>query len=133
MGRSYVLPLRSIVYVRLEPTVSMLRPPEPPLDLRDRVLDAVAESPAPTRREVRIRELSLLIAAGAVTCGLFAVFGGVRGGPRPWELVATTAVGTAVIAGIALWMGVARGKAMIGRAGAWLWGTMVLAPLAFLA
>ena len=113
--------------------MSALSPPEPPSDLRARVLDAVARSPMPDRRQVRLREVGLLIAAGAATCALFAFFGGVRVGPRPMPLVIATAVGTAVIAVAALWLGVARGKSMIGRPRAWLLATAVLAPLAYLA
>jgi hypothetical protein len=80
-----------------------------------------------------LRALSLLIAAGASTLGLFAVFGGIRVGPRPWDLVVMTGAGTAAVAAVALWIAVARGKAMIGRSRAWLWGGIVIAPLGYLA
>jgi len=111
----------------------MLSPPEPPAELRVKVLEAIGRLPAPTRRQVRLREWALLTAAGAFTCALFVLFGGIRVGPRPIELVIATTAGSTAIGAAALWIAVARGKSMIGRPRALLLATVILAPVGYLA
>jgi hypothetical protein len=101
-------------------------------DLRQRVLEAAKRQPAPTRRQVRLRHLGYALLTAAVTLAAFFIVGGPRPGPRPLALVAATAMGAFVVAGIALYSAMGRGRGMLGRARAWLLGVAVAAPVAFL-
>jgi hypothetical protein len=86
-------------------------------DLRDRVLAAIAEIPAPTRRQLVRRQAWLVLAgiAGALT--LFAVEGGLRATGRPPSLVAWTALGTSCLSGVGMWFLFTRGRS--GRRRRW--------------
>jgi hypothetical protein len=101
-------------------------------DLKSRVLAAAASQASPTRRQRAIRSTILAASALAVPLFLFALAGGPRVGPRPLELVATTAIGTAIIAMSALFVAAGRGPSMLGRSRRRLLGTAVIVPVAFL-
>lgn len=103
------------------------------VDMKERVLAAVAEVPAPTRAEV-MRARAWLLACGVV--GALAVFvlkGGLRLIARPPLLVALTSVGTAAISGVGMWFLFTRGRSMLGRPRTVLIGAAVLAVLGFVA
>ena len=100
--------------------------------LKDRVLDEVAKQPAPTRREV-VRSTAILVGCGIfVALVLFFLKGGLRVTGRPPLLVALTSVGTAVIAGVGMWILFTRGRSMLGRPRALLVWAAVLSALGFL-
>ena len=101
-------------------------------DLKSRVLAAAASQASPTRRQRAIRSTILAASALLVPLLLFALAGGPRVGPRPLELVATTAIGTAIIAMSALFVAAGRGPSMLGRSRRRLLGTAVIVPVAFL-
>jgi len=101
-------------------------------DLKSRVLAAAASQASPTRRQRAIRSTILAASALIVPLLLFALAGGPRVGPRPLELVATTAIGTAIIAMSALFVAAGRGPSMLGRSRRRLLGTAVIVPVAFL-
>jgi hypothetical protein len=101
-------------------------------DLRQRVLEATRREPAPSRRQVRARQLTIWTLAVAATLALFFMVGGPRPGPRPLALVTATAMGAFAVAAVALWSAVG-GQGMLGRARTWLLVVAMLAPLAFLA
>src|SRR5262245_37151682 len=101
-------------------------------ELKRRILAATASEPSPTRRQRRIRSALRMASALAVPLVLFALVGGLRVGPRPPALVATTALGTSGIAAIALVVAVGRGSSMLGRSRRRLLATAALVPIAFL-
>jgi hypothetical protein len=101
-------------------------------DLRRRVLEAARRQPAPTRRQVRLRNLVYAATAIAGTLAAFFAVGGPRPGPRPLALVAATALGAFAVAAVALYSAAGRGRGMLGRARGWLLGVTFAAPLAFL-
>jgi len=76
-----------------------------------------------------------LLAALAVMAAVLVFFaaGGVRLTGRPLPLVLATSTGTAVIAGVAIWAGLGRGRSMLGRQRALLMAVGLLGPLALLA
>jgi hypothetical protein len=104
----------------------------PTPDLKHRILAAAASESSPTRRQRAVGSAIRAVSALAVPLLLFALIDGVRLGPRPPGLAATTAFGTASIAAWALFAALARGRSMLGRSRGRLLGTAVLAPLAFL-
>ena len=101
-------------------------------ELKQRVLDRVAQVPAPTRVET-IRARLWLYMAGIV--GALAIFffrGGVRLTNRPPKLVAITSLGTSVIAGIGMYfLFTKQGRHMLRRPWTWLAGAAVLSALGF--
>jgi hypothetical protein len=101
-------------------------------DLKSRVLAAAASEASPTRRQRATGSTILAASALAVPLLLFVLAGGPRVGPRPLELVATTAIGTALIAVSALFLAAGRGPSMLGRSRRRLLGTAVIVPVAFL-
>jgi hypothetical protein len=101
-------------------------------DLKRRVLAATASEKSPTRQQRVLRSALLAASAVAVPLLMLALVGGPRVGPRPLPLVVTTALGTAVIAVLALLLAVARGPSMLGRSTRRLLGTAALVPVAFL-
>ncbi len=105
----------------------------PPADLRARVLAEVAREPAPSRREVRVRN-AVLFASGFVVPGaVFLLSGGVHTTGRPQALLLATAIGASAIALVALVVAAGRGRSMLGRSGAVLIGLALATPLAMLA
>lgn len=101
-------------------------------DLKRRVLAVTASEASPTRRQRVMRSAILAASAVAVPFLLLALVGGPRVGPRPLPLVATTALGTAGIAVLALVLAVGRGPSMLGHSTRRLLGTAVMVPVAFL-
>lgn len=93
-------------------------------DRKAALMALVRATPSPTRAEHRLR--SLLVAGGAValTSGLFLAVGGLRPGgaldaevtlTRPPALILATALGAAVLAALAWWGLIGRGRSMLGR------------------
>jgi hypothetical protein len=101
----------------------------PSADLRARVLAAATRERVPTRGEIRARNAALLLSGFVVPVGVFFVYGGLRGGPRPETLVAETAIGAAAIALTVSVIALGRGRSMLGRAGVWLLALALLTPV----
>jgi hypothetical protein len=91
----------------------------PSEDLKLRLLREVASAPASTRTAESLRAAWLLGCAVAASIATYLVLGGVRITGRPISLVVGTVLGV-----------VARGRAMSGRASAWLTTVALLSPLA---
>lgn len=105
--------------------------PQPPPDVRTRVLDAVRRNPAPTRAQGVRRRIGSVVAGFALTLAV-GVRLGVHLGARPVGYIGLLAVAWLLIAATATWAGVARGASMIGRAIAWKIAVIVLVPLGML-
>jgi hypothetical protein len=104
-----------------------------PPDLKQRILDEAKRHPAPTRSALTVGS-ALAILAGTLFCvALFLAVGGHRPSTRPPALVAITAGGALLIAAVALWIAVRRGRSMLGRPLQWLVALACLTPLALLA
>ena len=101
-------------------------------DLKQRILAAAASEASPTRRQRVVRTAIRAVSALGVSLLLFTLVGGVRLGPRPLELVAMTALGTAAIAALALFAAFGRGPSMLGPTRGRLLATVVIVPVAFL-
>jgi hypothetical protein len=100
--------------------------------LKDRVLHQIAQQPAPTRREVH-RSTAILFGCGiSGALVIFFLEGGVRVTGRPALLMALTSLGTALIAGVAMWILFTRGRSMLGRPRALLVWAPVLSAIGFL-
>lgn len=97
-----------------------MKAPQPPADLRARVLDAARTMPATPRAIVkRESTLVMLLGAAAIVVTFFAI-GGADLRTRPPAFLATTALGWSAIAAAATWAGAMRGGQMLGRSGALL-------------
>src|SRR5262245_14707490 len=92
-------------------------------DLKSRVLAAVAEIPAPTRRDLLRRQASSIAAGVAFALGLFWIEGGLRLMGRPPTLVAWTALGTSCFTGLGMWFLFRRGGSGLRRG----WPALALA------
>jgi hypothetical protein len=101
-------------------------------DLKQRILAATLAEASPTRRQRTFRSTARAASALAVPLLLFALVGGARVEPRPLELVALTALGTAAIAASALLLAAGRGSSMLGRSRRRLLGGAAIVPVAFL-
>jgi len=101
-------------------------------DLKHRILAAAASEPSRTRRQRVVGSAIRAVSALAGPLLLFTLVGGARLGPRPLGLVATTALGTSIIAAWALFAAFGRGPSMLGRTRGRLLGTAVVVPVAFL-
>src|SRR5262245_44511615 len=104
-----------------------------PPDMRPRVLAALRSEPAPTQRAVQQRGRMALGVCALIALAIFTHFGGIRIYDRPGLLVVWTCLGWGVAAGVAAALGVARGRAMLGRSTASLAMLVALTPLALLA
>ncbi len=110
--------------------------PTPPLrpELLDDMLELFDASPSPTRRASRWR--SALLAGGCVILSMlvFFAYGGLRdsGGPRPVVLIAATTAGSALITGLALWLGAGQ-RSMLARPARLLLAVLVGTPIALFA
>lgn len=96
------------------------RPPQPAAKERstandDAFLDSIANDPSPSRRQIRVRNLLLFVAAAVVLAELFRWWGGIRPTGRPLTLMLETALGAASIAAVAVWTIAGRGRSMVGR------------------
>ncbi len=119
------------------------------VELRARVLAAVAAEASPTRATIRRRNGLIGIVATASAIGAFALFAALMSdgqllrlggdiGPqyhleRPVALVLTTTGGALGLAAAAVWLALGRGRSMLGRSRRWLLLGSVLIPLALLA
>jgi hypothetical protein len=117
--------------------------------LKARVLAAAQDEPSPTRAAVKRRNILISMLAAASGVGAFVIFALLtsdgelvrQGGEvathrhleRSVSLVVTTAGGAVVIAAIALWFALRRGRSMLGRPRRWLVGGIALIPLALFA
>jgi hypothetical protein len=111
----------------------MMRASEPAPDLKQRVLAAVRSEPATTRPAERLRAGLVLAICAAIAVAIFIEFGGLRRYERPIVLVAWTCLGWVLATGAAAWIGIARGRSMLGRSTAALATLIVLTPFALLA
>jgi hypothetical protein len=98
-------------------------------DRRSRVLAAIGEIPAPTRRELVRRQAWLVLAGIAGALSLFWVEGGMRATGRPPSLIAWTALGTACFSGVGMWFLFTRSRSGFRRGWAVL-GLATLVPVA---
>lgn len=99
--------------------------------LRDRVLDAAAAQPAPTRSSARLWAVVTYVLAliGAVVSFLGA--GGFsHSAGRPWPLTVGIAAGALVLAIVVGALGWWRGRSMVGRPAALLAVVVAMAPIA---
>jgi hypothetical protein len=96
------------------------------LEQRRRVIAAIGEIAAPTRRELVRRQVWLIIAGVAGALSLFWVEGGLRATGRPPSLVAWTSLGTSCFVGAGMWFLFTRGRFGLRRR----WPVLVLATLA---
>jgi hypothetical protein len=101
---------------------------DPTPDLKRRVLSAVRAEPAPTYGAERQRAWLVLGASVVVAVAIFAHFGGVRPYERPASLVMWTSLGWSAAASAAAWIGMTRGRSMLGRTTAVLVTTIVAIP-----
>jgi len=106
---------------------------EPPPEIKARALAAVRAEPALTRSAARQRARLVLGICAAIALAIFVEFGGVRRYDRPGPLVVWTCLGWSAAASAAAWIGVARGRSMLGRSTASLVTLIVATPLALLA
>lgn len=105
----------------------------PPSELRARVLAAARSELSPTRERVQRRERVAWALSLAAPLALFWAFDGARLAPRPLPLVITTATSALLVALVALWLGLSRGRSSVGRSRWLLWLTLLLTPLVLLA
>jgi hypothetical protein len=101
--------------------------------LRAQVLQQARQQPAPTRRQLFVGHALLAALITLTPVSIFLAMGGVRAAPRPLALVLETALGSALLALIAVAAGLGRGRSMLGRSRIWLVSMVLLTPLALLA
>lgn len=102
-------------------------------DLRARVLAEAGRTPSPTRAQVRLRNLALLISGIVLPLVVFVCWGGVRPTGRPDSLIFETAGGAAAVALVVVIVALRRGRSMLGRAGSWLLAAAVVTPIVLFA
>jgi negative regulator of sigma F NrsF-like protein len=110
-----------------------MNPTTPSEDLKMRVMRAVEATPAPTRAVESKRNVRLVAGALLLSFVVYLAWGGVRMTGRPTSLVVGTVAGTAIVAGLAIWAALGRGRAMLGRTTRLLTTVVVASPLALLA
>ena len=119
------------------------------VELKARVLAAVAAEGSPTRADIRRRNRLIGVVAAASAIGAFALFAAFMsegqllrlGGAiaphdrleRPMSLVVTTTGGALAVAAAAVWLALGRGRSMLGRSRGRLMLGIVLIPLGLLA
>src|SRR4051812_2057764 len=96
-----------------------------PADRKSRILATIAETPAPTRRELLRRQTWLVLAGVAGALSLFWMAGGLRVTGRPPSLIAWTSVGTACFGGVGMSFLFTRGNSGLRRG----WLALALATL----
>jgi hypothetical protein len=100
----------------------------PSNELKSRILQAVRERPAPTRRQVAGPRAALVAVALAAPLVGLVLAGGPLVGPRPGSLVLATSGGGVALACGATWMAVGRGAQMLDRARVWFVCTALTVP-----
>jgi hypothetical protein len=100
--------------------------------LKQRILTAVRQEPAPVRRQVVMRTWALVAFAVALPLMGFWAAGGARQEGRPLAAILATTAGLVAIAALSLVVALGRGGQMVGRARVWLVAVALAAPLAFL-
>jgi hypothetical protein len=100
----------------------------PSNELKSRILTAVREQPAPTRKRVALESALFLVPAALAPIIELVAFGGARPGPRPLPLVMATAGGGLLLALGAMWIALGRGGQILGRARVWLLAAAALGP-----
>lgn len=83
--------------------------------LRGSILAAAAAKPAATRRSMFRESLALVTSSWLVAFAVFWFAGGPRVTGRPFALMLGTAVGTASVAAITVWIALVRGRSTLGR------------------
>jgi hypothetical protein len=106
---------------------------QPPPALRARVLAAVRAEPVPPRAIAARKRALLVVGAILFAASLSIAIGrpGLRG--RPFAYVASLALVWLVVSAGATWVGVLRGRSMLGRAAEWRSAAMALTPVALVA
>lgn len=107
--------------------------PEVPPQLKQRLLAEVAQRPSPTRRALARQAAALTTASWLAAATIFLLAGGMRATGRPPSLIIGTAVGTALIAGLVIWVALRRGSSTLGRARQALLPIVIGSPAAILA
>jgi hypothetical protein len=102
-------------------------------ELRSRILAMTKSEAAPTRAEVRRSTAWTIVIGFAGLAVVFFALGGVHVGRRPDGLVVATALGWGLVAALATFFGVGRGRSMLGRPRAWLVLLAALTPAALFA
>jgi hypothetical protein len=102
-------------------------------ELRSRILEMQKNEPTATRAEARSRAAWTIAIGFAGLAVVFFALGGLQVGRRPHGLVVATAIGWGAVAGLATFIGFARGRSMLGRPTAWLALLASLTPIALLA
>jgi hypothetical protein len=110
-GASVAVPSESSPSVELPPAAL-----QPSAELKQRVLAAIAEQPAPTRAVNRRRMWVWTLGSSAAALLVFFLAGGPRVTGRPIALLVGTALGTCVVAAVVVWAALLRGKSSMGRA-----------------
>jgi hypothetical protein len=112
-----------------------LNRPAPSLELRARVLEAALREPVPSRSAGGRRRARAVAIGFAVPLVILAVsyFGGPRAHERPHGYIAALALAWLPVAALATWVGVGRGRSMLGRPAAWAVSVVALTPAALLA
>jgi hypothetical protein len=100
-------------------------------EFKSRLLASVREVPAPTRKETLRRQTWLFAAGLAGALALFFIKGGLRVTSRPPSLIALTSLGTAVFAGVGMWLLFTRGPTGLRRPRAVLIGAALLSTIGF--
>lgn len=106
--------------------------PDPPAALRARVLELVAERPAPSRSAVRRRTWGWAAVGIVAPLLAFAVVGGVEAGARPWALLAATVAGTGGLSALALAVAFGRAGRALGPPRSYLLAGALVPPLLML-
>lgn len=102
-------------------------------ELKQRIFAQVSGEKSPTRSEL-VRVRIWLMGCGVV--GAVAIFwleGGMRVASRPPSLVALTSLGTALVAGLGIWILMTRGRSLLGRPSLALVMTAVVSAALFVA
>jgi Negative regulator of sigma F len=97
-------------------------------ELRSRILQAVRERPAATRRQVRRPRVAFIAAGLAAPIVGLIVAGGPLVGTRPWSLLLATSGGTVALACAAIGMAVGWSASLLDRARVWFVGTALAVP-----
>jgi hypothetical protein len=100
--------------------------------LKQRLWDSMAARPSPTRTQTRREQRWFMIAGAAGALLVFLSRGGIRLTGRPAALAAMTSLGTALIAGLGVYVLLTRrDRSMLRRPLAWLLTALALSTVGF--